>query len=433
VTYEPVTVVGVRAWGELVGAVTGDPATGFFLFEFDDAWRRRGIELAPLRMSTGPGLFEFTELSVGTYKRLPAMLADSLPDRWGSALVSARLEQEGVRREDITSLDRLAYAAGRAMGALEFFPPILEEAHRATAIHLADLVTAARRVIRHEPEDDELIAARRRLIQVGTSAGGIRPKAVICLNPETSEVRSGQFGAPTGFQHWLIKLDGVEDRGDLGIKISPTAGFGRIEYAYSRMAEACGIEMTECRLLEEDGRAHFMTRRFDRLEDGSKVHTQTLCGLDHLDYNFPDTHDYAQFFDVIDRLGLGPGARQQAFRRVAMNVAGVNRDDHTKNISFCCSADGHWTLAPAYDLTHAYNPSGRWTQRHQMSVNGKFEGIGQADLLELADRFVVPSGRRALGDVLEAVGRWPEFAEEAGVDGATTAEIGRRLAEFRPA
>ncbi|MGH9006825.1 MAG: type II toxin-antitoxin system HipA family toxin [Acidimicrobiales bacterium] len=431
-TYEPVTVVGVRAWGVLVGAVTRDPATGFFLFEFDDAWVRRGMELAPLRMPARRGQFEFPELSVETYKRLPAMLADSLPDRWGSALVSARLEQAGVRREDITSLDRLAYAADRAMGALEYFPPILEEAHRATAIQLSDLVTAARRVIRHERDGDQVIAGLRRLIQVGTSAGGIRPKAVICLNPETGEVRSGQFNAPPGYQHWLVKLDGVEDRGDLGIKISPAAGHGRIEYAYSRMAGACGIEMTECRLLEEHGRAHFMTRRFDRGGDGTKVHTQTLCALDHLDYNLADTHDYAQLFDVIDRLGLGPEVREQAFRRVAMNVTGVNRDDHTKNFSFCCGADGSWTLAPAYDLTHAYNPSGRWTQRHQMSVNGKFEGIERADLLELADRFAVPSARRALSEVLETVGRWPEYAEEAGVDGATNAEVGRRLAEFRP-
>ena len=223
---------------------------------------------------------------------------------------------------------------------------------------------------------------------MGTSAGGARPKAVVCFNPDTGQIRSGQMAAPEGYEYWLLKLDGIDED-----RFGPARGYGRVEYAYSLMAGAAGVVMEPCRLLIENDRAHFMTRRFDRRPDDSKIHAQTLCALDHLDFNQADTNSYAQYLDVIDRLGLGADAREQAFRRVVLNVAGSNRDDHTKNLSFCCDDGGRWSLAPAYDVNYAHNPQGKWTQRHQMSVNGKFEGITQADLLELADRFVVPSPR----------------------------------------
>jgi serine/threonine-protein kinase HipA len=224
-----------------------------------------------------------------------------------------------------------------------------------------------------------------------------------------------------------LKLDGVEDD-----RFGPARGYGRIEFAYSLMAGACGIVMEPCQLLEENDRAHFMTRRFDRRADGTKIHTQTLCALDQLDFNLADTHSYAQYLDVIDRLGLGPDAREQGFRRLVFNVAGANRDDHTKNLSFCCHQEGTWSLSPAYDVNHAYNPQGQWTQRHQMSVNGKFEDITRADLLELADRYVVPAPARVIDDVFEAVSRWPSFAEEAGVEEFDVVRIAADLVSFRP-
>ena len=427
--YQPATVLEVRAWGATVGAVALDPASGYYVFEYDPSWLTRGIELAPFHMPARPRRYVFPELAERTFYRLPAMLADSLPDRFGNPLVTARLVEEGIPPEQITPLDRLAYAADRAMGALEYRPPLDEPAHDATAIQLADLVVAARRALEGRfTGDDATLDALKQLIQVGTSAGGARPKAVVCFNPATGQVRSGQLAAPEGYEYWLLKLDGVDEQ-----SVGQTAGFGRIEYAYSLMARAGGVDMEPCRLLKENDRAHFMTKRFDRRPDGSKIHTQTLCAIDDLDFNLPDTHSYAQYLDVIDRLGLGPDALEQAFRRIVFNVAAANCDDHTKNLSFCCDEGGRWSLAPAYDVNHAYNPLGAWTQRHQMSVNGKFEGIGRRDLLELADRFAVPAAAQVFGEVLEAVARWPEFAREVGVPDLKLQRIQADLDAFRPA
>jgi serine/threonine-protein kinase HipA len=428
VPYRQVDLIEVRAWGATVGAVALDPASNYYAFEYDPAWLTRGVELSPLHLPARRGVFEFPELSEETYRRLPAMVADSLPDRFGNALVTAKLAEEGISVSQITSLDRLAYMADRGMGALEYRPPAEVAARHTTALQLADLVVAARSAVRGQfTGDAATVEALTELIQVGTSAGGARAKAVVCFHPETGQIRSGQMAAPEGYEHWLLKLDGVEDD-----RFGPARGFGRIEFAYSLMAGTAGIAMEPCRLLEENERAHFMTRRFDRRADGSKVHTQTLCALDHLDFNQADTHSYAQYLDVIDRLGLGAEAREQGFRRLVFNVAAANRDDHTKNLSFCCDEDGQWFLSPAYDVNYAYNPHGRWTQRHQMSVNGKFEGITRSDLLELGDRFVVPAPARAINEVLDAVGRWPTFAEAAGVDAEKTGRVAASLAMFRP-
>lgn len=427
-TYVQANVIEVRAWDQTVGAVTLDPASEFYAFEYAPEWLRTGIELVPLRMPARRGVFEFPELAERTFYRLPALLADALPDKFGNALVNATLVSQGVRSETITPLDRLAYASTRSMGALEFAPPMGSQSEGSTMIQVADLVVAARSALRGEFGGDEQIqSALAELISVGTSAGGARAKAVISFNPGTGQIRSGQFDAPSGYGYWILKLDGVDDQGQFG----PTQGYGRIEYAYSKMAHAAGIDMMPCRLLEESGRAHFMTQRFDRDEVGGKVHILSLCAMDHLDFNAPDTHSYAQYFDVVVRLDLGRASLEQAFRRCAFNVAAANRDDHTKNLGFVCSASGDWALAPAYDVNHSYNPEGLWTQRHQMSVNAKFEHITRGDLRELAERFNVPGARSALGDVDAAVGRWREFAEECDVEQGHAARIEGDIERFR--
>ena len=417
--YRPVDLIEVRAWGATVGGVSIDPGLGHYVFEYDPKWQARGIELAPLTMPVSQSLHVFPLLPEATYKRLPAMLADALPDDFGNALIDAYMAREGVTKAAITPLDRLAYLGARGMGALEFKPTRGPRHRKATAVAISRLVVSARNALSGKFDGDrETEAAITNLIQVGTSAGGARAKAVIAWNPETLEIRSGQLPADPGFDYWLLKLDGVGKDHELG-----TGGhYGRIEYAYYLMALAAGISMFESRLLEENDRAHFMTRRFDR-QHGSKQHIQTLCAMQHLDFKQRGTHDYNQYFQAIAALKLPEAALEEGFRRMVFNVLAANCDDHTKNLSFLMDESGQWQLAPAYDVTHAYNPKGEWTYQHLMSVNGKFQGITRADLEAVGDRFLVPGYRRIINVVSEAIKRWPEFAEAAGLPPAEMARV----------
>ncbi len=438
-SYVAAPVVEVRCWGRTVGAVAANPASGYYAFEYDPSWLHSGVELAPLHLPAGPGAVEFPALPEATFHRLPALLADALPDAFGNALVNAWMAEHGVAEHDITPLDRLAYAAGRSVGALTFHPPAVDAATDATAVQLADLVTAARSVVRGDFTDGATMQeALHQLIQVGTSAGGARAKAVVAYQPETGQVRSGQCDAPDGFEHWLIKLDGVSGH-QTGPALSGQpeildagAPYGRIEFAYHLMARAAGLDMTECRLLPEGPRTHFMTRRFDRGSGNERHHVLTLCAMAHLDFRMRDTHSYAQYFQTITRLGMGAEALAQAFRRMVFNVSGMNRDDHTKNFAFLLREGGGWELAPAYDITHAHNPTGEWTQRHQMSVNGAFDAITIEDLRGVGEQFGVPGYRGLVREVLAAVDRWSEFAEQAGLSEEQADRIGKDLQEHRP-
>lgn len=432
-TFVPVDVIEVRAWGRTVGAVAEDPATGAYAFEYTPEWIASGVELSPLHLPRRPGVFEFPDLNPTTYLRLPPLLADALPDRFGNALIDAWMAAQGVTSGSITPLDRLAYTADRAMGALEFHPPVEAPRTDVTAIALADLVAAAREGLAGELSGGpDAEAALQQLIAVGTSAGGARPKAVIAYNPETSQIRSGQLGAPEGFEHWMIKLDGVGGDPTREQTLGEGQGYGIVEFAYHRMAREAGVEMAECRLLPEGPRTHFLTRRFDRYGSAGKVHMQSLCGLAHLDFNLAGAHGYEQYLATIDALDLGQAAREQAFRRMVFNVAAVNRDDHTKNLAFLCDELGAWRLAPAFDVTFAHNPSGTWTSTHQMSVAGKRDAITRADLETVGDRYVVPGYRKVIDEVLAVVDRWPEFAATAGVPEVTAAVIAEEHARHRP-
>ena len=420
--YSPASIVEVRLWRKAVGAVALDPRLGYYAFEYQPAFVRSGIELAPLAMplSAATEPFVFTHLPEQTYRRLPGMLADALPDDFGNALIDAWMARGGVAKSQITSLDRLAYMGKRAMGALEFKPALGPKASKpSTAIELSELVESARRAVQGElTTDAHAQAALAQIIQVGTSAGGARAKAVVSWNAATNEIRAGQFDVQPGFEHWLIKFDGVGVDERLGV----SQDYGRIEYAYHLMALAAGITMSPCRVLEEHGRAHFMTKRFDR--DGNvKHHVQTLCGIAHLDYRQKATHDVGQLLLTIDQLGLGFDAKEEAFRRAAFNVAAANCDDHTKNVSFLLREGGAWELAPAYDVTYAYNPQGEWTYQHLMSVNGKFSGISRRDLMEAADRFGIGTAPQVLQQVNDAVASWPEFARTANVSAAEVTRI----------
>lgn len=416
-------VIEVRIWNERVGAVAADPALGCYVFEYAPGWRRTGVELAPrtLPLAGGPRLFAFPTLPLATYFGLPGMIADALPDAFGNALIDGWMQSKGIEKQAITVLDRLAYMGKRGLGALEFHPARGFRKDSATALELNSLVRAARTAVRGELGSDPMAqAALAQIIRVGTSAGGARAKAVIAWNPVTDEIRSGQFDAPPGFEHWLLKLDGMGSDPELGAG----GDYGRIEYAYHRMALAAGICMSPCRLLQENGRAHFMTRRFDR-DENRKHHVQTLCAMEHLDFRQRATHAYSQAFMVLARLGIGQEGTDELFRRMAFNVMARNCDDHTKNLSFLLAQDRPWALAPAYDVTHAHNPAGEWTCQHLMSVNGKFDGIEKADLLREADRFGVRHPERILDQVAAAIDDFGQFAREAGLSDASRDRVAR--------
>jgi serine/threonine-protein kinase HipA len=437
VSYEPVDFIEVYAWGTPVGVVALDPHSNFYAFEYTSEWVDRGIELAPLHMPLrASGAYSFAGLPRATFYGLPALLADALPDAFGNALVNAWMAENRVGVTDITPLDRLAYAADRAMGALEFYPPAREESDpMPSAVQLADLVLAARRTVRGEfSDDDRAHTGLQQLIQVGTSAGGARAKAVVAFNPTTYQIGSAYAALDPGFEHWLVKLDGVSGTGmdGHGDRLGDSAPYGRIEYAYYLMAQAAGIVMSPCLLLAEGPRRHFMTKRFDRGPTTERVHMISLCALAHLDYNMAGVHSYDQLFQSIGALGLAPSALNQAYRRMVFNVAGANNDDHTKNFAFMRREGGPWELSPAYDVTHAYSPNSPWTSRHLMSVNGAFSDITRADLYAVARRNNVPDYETATKEVIDAIERWTTFAGRAEVDGATIDAVTQDHIDQRP-
>ena len=411
--YTHVTHVEVFLWGRRVGVVALDPAYGFYAFRYTPESQVAGIEPAPIHMpTTEDRTFLFTDLPAETYKRLPAMLADALPDDFGNALINRWMLDHGVRAEDISAIDRLAYMSNRAMGALQFRPARGPGTQHAFAIHLRELVDTARKAVHGDFDgDDHTQIALRQIIEVGTSAGGARAKAVIAWNRKSEEIRSGQLEVPAGFEHWLLKFDGMGKDLDLGV----SQDYGRIEYAYHLMATAAGIQMTECRLLEENGRAHFMTRRFDRDDGNMRHHIQTLCAMAHLDYKKKGTNSYAQLFDTMARLGLPYEQKEEAFRRMVFNVMARNCDDHTKNFAFRLRQGHPWELTPAYDVTFAHSPRSEWTAQHLLSVNGKFKDFTEDDLLVEADRFAIGTAPRVIQQVRRAILAWQAFGARAGL------------------
>ncbi|GLC97726.1 toxin HipA [Cupriavidus sp. TA19] len=428
-TFKPVEAVNVEVWGKKVGAVARDPDTGFYAFEYEPRFANSGVELAPLQMPLAEASepFIFPSLSVETYQRLPAMIADALPDKFGNALINAWMADRGMTADSITALDRLAYMGQRTMGALVFKPNRGPVKMESTALELSNLVQQARSVIQGDfKNSDHAGEVLRQIIQVGTSAGGARAKATIAWNPATQEVKTGQFEIPAEFDAWLLKFDGIGSDEQLG----EGRNYGRIEYAYSLMAKEAGITMSDCRLLEEEGRAHFMTKRFDR-DGNERHHMQTLCAMAHLDFNQIGVHSYNQLFQTIQALGLGRAELEQTLRRMIFNVLAANHDDHTKNFSFLLKQGGPWELAPAYDVTFAFNPSNKWLKAHLMSVNGKFDGITEQDFREVADRYeLLGVCKDIVADVRAAVAKWPAFAAEAGVPAGITQEIRLALDNF---
>jgi serine/threonine-protein kinase HipA len=398
-------------------------------FQFTPEFVTSGIQISPVTMPLSRQSYEFPDLPRRTFRGLPGMLADSLPDRFGNALIDAWLATQGRSPGSFSAIERLCYTGSRGMGALEYVPALGPKPRRSTRINVDALVKLASEVLTHHRHLGGHFAgtssgkALADILKVGTSAGGARAKAVIAWNRRTNEVKSGQLPAGPGFTYWLLKFDGVAGNKDK--ELEDPQGYGAIEYAYSLMAKAAGITMTECRLLEEHGRRHFMTRRFDRLDAGSKLHVQSLGALGHFDYNQAGAYAYEQAFLTIRQLGLPMAATEEQFRRMLFNAVARNQDDHVKNIAFLMNKDGEWSLAPAFDVTYSYNPSGNWTATHQMTINGKRDFFLKADIRAAGKSAGLKQGRSdaLLEEVDAAVERWPEFAARARLPADITEKI----------
>lgn len=415
------SVAEVRLWGRTIGAVAAEGPGQIATFEFTAAFRQSGIEVAPLMMPVAQSIYSFPGLPKASFHGLPGMLADALPDKFGNAVIDAWLAAQGRLPQDIDAVERLCYTGTRGIGALEFEPARGMQSRESTFLRVDSLVSLASEVLSNQASlqasfaDPHKEHALREILCVGTSAGGARAKAVIAWNPMTNEIRSGQVKAPSGFEYWLMKFDGVSNNIDR--ELADPQGFGAIEYAYSLMAKAAGIRMAECRLFEENGRRHFMTKRFDRLDKGEKLHMQSLGALAHFDFNNAEAHSYEQALSVIRRLGLSMDDIEEQYRRMVFNVIARNQDDHVKNIAFLMGKNGAWSLSPAFDVMYSYNPSGTWTARHQMSLAGKRDGLRFEDLKAVAGTASMKRGRAETiaREVSDAVARWREFAAAAGV------------------
>jgi serine/threonine-protein kinase HipA len=431
-----VTTAFVKIWGETVGAVAWDPEQQLGIFEYDKAFIRHGWDLAPIKMPIRQGarIYSFPELRTpyqkefDTFKGLPGLLADSLPDKYGNQLINLWLAQQGRAENSMNPVEQLCFMGVRGLGALEFEPQYRTEAAGSERIEMDNLVGIAAKMLNKRTDFKTTLLkneeeAIKKLITIGTSAGGARPKAVIAYNEQSGEVRSGQSEVPEGFTHWIIKLDGVSD-----VQLGDSLGYGRVEMAYYRMATDAGIEMMPSRLLEENGRAHFMTRRFDRDTGPVKHHIQTFCALKHYDFNEVNSFSYEQLFQCMRELRLSYPEAEQLFRRMVFNVLSRNCDDHTKNFSFRLKKGERWELTPAYDLCYAYRPDSVWVSQHALSVNGKRNHIGREDLLAVAQSMHIKKAEKIIDEVNEVVREWESYAKEVGVDEEKKRLIGENLA-----
>ncbi|MGB5030546.1 MAG: type II toxin-antitoxin system HipA family toxin [Saprospiraceae bacterium] len=432
-----VDVAEIKIWDEWFGSVRWDESQQLGYFQYDTKFIQKGWDLSPLKMpiSQGTQIYSFPELRIGrnetldTFKGLPGLLADALPDKYGNRLISTWLAQQGRTENSMNPVEKLCFIGTRGMGALEFEPATIKTSTRNFSLEFDGLVELAKKMLHdregfltHLSKDEE--KAMMEILKIGTSAGGARPKAVIAYNRKTGEIKSGQGSIPKGFEHWLLKLDGVS-----GEQFGESSGWGRVEYAYYLMAKDCKIEISECRLLEENGRAHFMTKRFDR--DGNiKHHTQSLCGMQHYDFNDMYGYSYEQVFQTMRLLYLTYPEAEQMFRRMVFNVLATNFDDHTKNFSFILKKDDRWRLAPAYDLCFSFDPTNHWVNKQTLSINGKRLEITKEDLMTIAKNNNIKKGDKIIDEMNSIIKSWTTYASQANVNNVLKKKINNNLNVF---
>ncbi|MEX0980776.1 MAG: type II toxin-antitoxin system HipA family toxin [Bacteroidales bacterium] len=410
------TIVKVIIWDEIAGYLVQNDDTGDISFQYDEDFLLKGLEISPFHLPlenaiNGTNDFSFPRLDNKTFKRLPGMISDSLPDAFGTRIINHWLERQGRTPQSFSTLERLCYVGKRGMGALEYEPAIEKQLEKSEEVEIEQLMKKVQEIFtKHDgfetgmKEEFPLLD----ILKVATSAGGARPKAIIAINAKSGKIRSGQVMAPKGFEYYLLKFDGINNEHEF---VDPK-GSGRIEYAYSQMVKDCGIEMSETKLLKENERAHFMTKRFDRVH-GEKLHMQTLCGIAH--YDRDERWSYEEAFGVLRRLRLGNQESRQLFKRMVFNIIARNQDDHTKNISFLMDKTGNWTLSPAYDMTYSYDPTGKWTRQHQMSLNGKRDKFERKDFENIAKHNNIKDYKEIIEQINEVVNNWTRYANDSGV------------------
>lgn len=428
----------VKIWGQTVGAVAWDEDLNRAFFEFEPKFKATQIDLAPLKMpiKSAQNIFSFPELSASknsdfdTFKGLPGLLADVLPDKYGNQLINIWLAQNGRPENSMNPIEQLCFIGKRGMGALEFEPAQLKTNPKTFEVEINSLVEIAGRMLNQRQAFETNINANEQktmmeILNIGTSAGGARPKAIIAYNKKTRQVHSGQTDAPKGFEHWLIKLDGVSDA-----QFGESKGYGKIEMAYYNMAKDCGIAMMDSELLEENGRAHFMTKRFDREKSNIKHHIQTFCAMQHFDFNEVQSYSYEQLFQTMRMLRLPYPAAEQMYKRMVFNVIARNCDDHTKNFAFRLKQGKDWELAPAYDICHAYRPDSIWVSQHALSINGKRKSIEKNDLLSFAKAMNIKKAESIISEINNTVQKWNNYADEVKVDAKLRDRINETLLHF---
>lgn len=414
-------VVKIKLWGEEVGLCSIDENNNC-AFQYDEEFIKKGICPSPIVMPLSTEVYQFNSLSEETFKGLPGMLADSLPDNWGNSVLNQWAEMNGIK--NINAVQKLSYIGSRGMGALEFEPVLKpNKLEQSIALDVSEMVRVASDVVNHRKNFKGSMEEIERIVSVSSSAGGARAKAVIALNEITNEVRSGQVDAPNGFSHWLLKFDGVTNK-----VLGDPEEYGKIEFCYYKMAKDAGINMTDCRLLEENGRSHFMTKRFDRIGN-EKLHMQTLCAIAHMDYNKPREYSYEDAFRMMNGLNLNYNDKEQLFRRAAFNVFSCNNDDHTKNISFLMDKSGEWKLSPAYDLIYSFDANSRFVSSHQMTMNGKSKDISMDDLQQFAKKVGIKNSKLILNEVKNGVDNWNKYSKEVNISSGRTEKINLKLKE----
>jgi serine/threonine-protein kinase HipA len=419
-------IVEVMLYGQLLGTVEWNEKTGSSTFQYSSKIINT-IEPSPIIMPTEGRNFE-TNRDHLNFHNLPYLLSDSMPDDFGNIMMKEWLKQRKLSIDKINPVYRLTYVGKRGMGALEYIPANHRENDN-NIVDISEIYEVAKSVLKSKkkttyPDLDK--DSLSEILRIGTSIGGARAKALIAIkldaNNKIEEIRPGDVIQPIGYSYWILKIDGANEQ-----SLGEGEGFGKIEFAYYKLAKQAGIDMSDCLLYEENNRFHFLTKRFDRKDNGEKIHMQTFGALTGIDYKILKVTSYETLFNVMKRLQLPYKQIEQQYKRMLFNVIARNQDDHVKNFSFLMDKDGKWQISPAYDICFSYSPGGKWTNEHQSSINGKYDNFTKVDLFDFAKKYGIKKSNIILEEVISAVNLWPKIAAEIDIPKEKIKHINKHL------